>query len=194
MKPLITLDIHLILLRHPSTWPSSYKGLAQLQYHYFETNQIQFCFLPHSVAAEMEKSVNPDWIAKLDEMLGKRASLVNHIKHTGPKDETGVFNRWLQIKDILWPRSEHSLLTSEEKLDVTQLYFHSVVSENCKAAAFVTLSQPFLDRVDVFHDSIGLKIQNPQEAWQDLSSKYMLDNPSADDLNRMWQKQHFAPG
>ena len=57
-KPIITLDINLVVFEHPSTWPAALNGLIQLEYNYFEVKNIifpckhkQVLYLPYSCIA-----------------------------------------------------------------------------------------------------------------------------------------------
>ena len=194
-KPMITLDIKLVVFRHPSTWPASMNGLVQLEYNYFELKNIEICVTPHAVVKVIKKQSIPSLGFELYKKIHKCKFYKNK-----PDQDTLTLNRcesnelWLKIRNLLWSEVDDNNLSYNQKLNITQFYFHSIISGCSSQSFFLTIDNHFHQLTSMLYSELNICVMNPQQAWTKYQTEYNLYVPDEKDINWMWQHQHYHLG
>ena len=194
-KPDFTLDIKLVVFRHPSTWLTSMDGLAQLEYNYFELNNIEICMTPRAVV----KIINKQPIHSLGFEVYKKIHKCKFYKDK-PDQNTLTLNRyesnelWLKIRNLLWSEVDDDNLSYNLKLNITQLFFHSIISGCSNRSIFLTIDNHFHQHNSMLYSKLNICVMNPQQAWSKYQPINNLYIPDENDINWMWQHQHYHLG
>ena len=194
-KPMITLDVKLVVFKHPSTWPAALNGLAQLEYNYFELKSIELIVTPLSVVKIFHKKSIPILGFSVYERVKKKRfdkDRPHRITLKLTKQEAN--DLWFKIRNILWPKMNDNNLTINQKVDNTQLFYHLVVSGCSSNSTFVTIDKNFLKLAEELNSELGLSIMSPKHAWVKYQQEYNLYIPDEKDVNWMWQHQHYHLG
>lgn len=186
-KPVITLDVNQIALKPPACWPA---GLPQLEYNYFKTEQLELCVTP-TTSGELTcwKDIN-------DVDIGSRTFdrfTKSQLFKSRPEHVRANFNAleadsvWNQLRKTLWPTDK--TLIPNQFHDVSQLYFHTIVSGSLSNSAFVTEDNNFLNKREAIQREVGVSVMTPKEAWAYYQPKFNLYEPSLQECHSLWSDQ-----
>jgi hypothetical protein len=190
-KPIFTLDVNQIALKHPSQRPQGYEHLASIEYNYFETDLVEIAVTPET-ESEITKGV-PD--GELGWNAYKRVSKSRWFK-TRPVGSTLLLTEqssnelWLDMRYKLCPTVSDDQLTPQQRADVSQLFFHTVSSgATASNSVFVTWDKNFLNKDNILYTCYGVQIMPPTEAWNQYESDYNLITPTTGEVDRVFNQQ-----
>ena len=194
-KPIITLDVKLVIFKHPSTWPAALNGLAQLEYNYFELKNIELNVTPHIVTKRYNKMQSNFLLGFVVYKRILRNKFYNNRHSTTLRLTKQKANElWYKIRNILWASIDDNDLTLNQMLDNTQLFYHLIASGYSSNSAFLTIDNNFLNLSSELHSELGLSIMRPQHAWEKYQREFSLYIPDENDINWMWQNQRYHLG
>jgi len=187
-KPSLTLDVNVLALRPPDTWPS---GLPHLEWNYFETHFVELCVTPQAVGEILQGQP----VTEVGSAAYNRFQKSEFFKKRPPGTvltftQQEANNTWMDLRDALFPTVTDSSLTANQRADVTQIFYHLTVSSSVTNAAFVTTDGNFLSRRDDLCNRFGITVFSPGEAWNQLQPMYRLVAPTMQDIQALWEQQH----
>jgi len=191
--PIFTLDVNLVALREPSEWPSEMRGLAPLEWNYFEAGAIELCVTPVT-AFEITKGQS---LQALPYTAYQRLKKTEFLKARPPGTTLALSEHqsnilWGGIRDILWPGIAEDQLTVTQRADVTQLYFHSISSgSTCSNSAYLTRDQNYFKKRRDIATELGVTILNTNEAWEEYSHRYSLYQPTVQEIAYVHHQQQY---
>lgn len=190
--PVFTLDVNQVALKDPRRWTPEMQGLAPLEWNYFNTNQVELCVTPE-LRFEITQGRSLDalpWVAyqryKKSQMFKSRPS---GTTLSLSEQDTNVL--WTGISDILWPSASSNALTSKQRADVSELYFHTVANSTLAHSAFLTADTDFLGKAGQIEQELGVMVMTPTEAWNEFQPQFGLYTPNATEVQGFVQKQHM---
>lgn len=187
-KPTFTLDVNLIPLKSPESWPP---GLPHLEWNYFETQQMELCVTPQT-PNEIVQGVP---IEELGSTAYKRFQKSEFYKKR-PLDTVLDFadqeanEVWLDLRRTLFSSVTDDLLTPNQQADVTQAFYHLTVSGTLSNSAFISTDHVFTGHSAELQRRFGITVMNPVGAWGVYGPSYGLVTPSDDQVRRLWEEQH----
>lgn len=189
-KPVFTLDVNQVALKEPSTWSSELEGLAQLEWNYFGTQQVEMCVTPES-PFEITKGVDQSQMG-WNAYNRFQKSLLFKSRPDGVRlnlSQQDANSLWGEVRQILWPTVTDQLLSITQRSDVSQLYFHIIASGAIANSAFITIDHNFAANANTIQKNLGVTVLNPSQAWEEYRPKFSLQEPSASDMQLMWDNQ-----
>jgi hypothetical protein len=127
--PVFTLDVNQVALKAPSQRDPRMRGLAPLEYNYFELPKVELCVTPET-DFEITQGINVNSLgARAYERFQKSQLFKNRPAGlTLSLVDYEADDLWLGISDILWPSVRHDQFTPNQRADVSQLFF----SHDCR--------------------------------------------------------------
>lgn len=193
--PVCTLDVNQVAIRPTYHRRPELRGLACLEYNYFERRTIELCVTPETAVEIGGSSTSAigslayQRISKSELFKARPASTVLDLS------EQDADELWSDVRESLWPGVSTGALRRNQEADVTQLFFHIVCSSMVANAAFVTLDGNFLDRASDLRSRYGITVASPNLAWDTFAPRYSLVAPTELDVERMLdQEQVFFKG
>lgn len=188
--PVCTLDVNQVAIRPTYHRRPDLRGLACLEYNYFEQRTIELCVTPET-AVEITQGVDTSSlgsaafqrIRKSELFKARPASTVLDLS-ANEADEL-----WSDVRESLWPGVSTGSLLRNQVGDVSQLFFHIVCSSMVANSAFVTLDRNFLDRASDLHARYGITVLSPNVTWDTFAPRYFLVAPSESDVDRLLGQQ-----
>jgi hypothetical protein len=188
--PAFTLDVNQVAIRPTYHQRPDLRGLACLEFNYFEQRMVELCVTPET-AAEIAQGVETSSlgaaafqrICKSELFKARPASTVLDLS-TDEADDL-----WSDVRESLWPGVSTGALARNQVADVTQLFFHVVCSSMVANSAFVTLDRNFLDRAADLQTRYGISVLSPNDTWATFSPRYSLVTPTESDVNRFLDEQ-----
>jgi hypothetical protein len=189
--PVFTLDVNQVALKAPSQRDARMRGLAPLEYNYFEVPHVELCLTPEtdfeitqgtsvdSLGARAYERFQKSQLFK-DRPAGLTLSLVDYQAN----------DLWLGISDLLWPSVRHNQLTPNQRADVSQLFFHTIAGSTMSNAAFLTIDTNFHQNKVELERELGIHVLTPTEAWDRYRGPYHLYQPSDEEEFQLWQEQN----
>ncbi len=191
-KPILTLDVNQVAIKAPDDRALEYQHLAYIEFNYFETGLVEAAVTPET-AFEISAGVPP---AALGSTAYQRFQKSEWFK-ARPSGTTLSLNEqdsnelWVDVRWKLWPTVGETMLTTNQRADVSQLFFHSVSSGIAVCnSAFITTDHHFLDRRDVLRQSYGVQVMTNEEAWKTYAPQFGLITPAPADVRRLWEDQN----
>lgn len=193
--PVCTLDVNQIAIRPTYHQRPELRGLAYLEYNYFEWRSVELCVTPEA-AAEISQGIETtslgsaafQRIKKTELFKARPASTVLDLS-IGEADEL-----WSDVQESLWPSVSTGAMSRNQVGDVNQFFFHVVCSSMVANSAFVTLDGDFLSKAPDLHARYGVTVLSPNETWGRFAPKYGLTTPSESDVDRLLgdQQEFFS--
>jgi hypothetical protein len=189
--PIFTLDVNQIALKEPQTRPPDTKGLAPLEYNYFRASNVELCVTPETPWEINRQGMN---VNSLGATAYERIQKTQFFKSrpaglTLSLAEQEANQLWMGIKGILWPSVADQNLTTNQRSDVSQLFFHTVVGSTISDAAFLTTDNNFLAHRSEIENGLGIYVMTPTEAWQQYKEPYGLYSPTETEILQIWTEQ-----
>ncbi len=194
-KPSATLDVNLVALRDPSTWPPEMDGLGQLEWNYFRNEAVELCVTPE---AKLEITQGQS-LASLGAAASRRFQKSRLFKGrpagtTLTLPDLQANQTWTAMRHVLWPQVPDSALTGNQLADVSQLFFHLMVSGMLTNSAYLTLDGNFHNRAAEISSEFGISVMRPGAAWDRWREQYHLYDPTSTEVHALWddQRRHFV--
>jgi hypothetical protein len=170
-------------------------GLAPLEYNYFELNNINLFIPPFSVI-KSSGNLSADSTGcfiyqKVSENMQKKDSPLKTLRALTKQEADRI---WMKMNCLLWPGICEDDLSGNQKMKVSQLFYHFLISESSESASFLTIDKHLFPFCEELNKSFGICISSPQEAWATYKPMYDLYTPDENEINRMWQHQHYYLG
>jgi hypothetical protein len=190
--PIFTLDVNQIALRQPTTWVPEMDGLAQLEWNYFEIPNVELCVTPET---PFEITAGVD-VSSLGARAYERFQKSQLFKSRPAGTTLSLVDQeanelWVGIKEILWPSIPDRNLTTGQRADVSQLFFHTIASSTKSNAAFLTIDTNFHDHKSEIRKELGIHVLTPREAWRQYEPMYGLYEPTDVEVLKLWQDQQM---
>lgn len=188
--PLCTLDVNQVAIRPNFHLRPALRGLANLEYNYFEQRSVELCVTPET-ALEISQgtSVNSlghaayNRISKSELFKARPASTILNLTQQDA-DEL-----WTDLRCSLWPGIQERRLLRNQISDIHQLFFHIVCSSTVANAAFVTLDDNFLKRAPELNKRYGATVLSPNATWDTFMPRYNLVTPSDKQIDLLLGEQ-----
>ena len=190
--PTFTLDVNQIPLQPPGLVIPHLHGLLNLEHNYFGPHTVDLCVTP----------TTPEEITQGEPSTSLGATAYNRFlksklyKRRPPEatlhlTDESAGELWSDMRSVLWPTVTDLQLTSNQRADVDQIFWHTVSSGSMSSnSAFVTLDGNFLNYGQEFQNRYGVLVLTPNTAWETFQAEYGLEVPSSDQLHDLWIDQH----
>lgn len=191
-KPVYTIDVNLVSLRHPTKRPQEYKYLASMEFNYFETESVEIAVTPETTLeiSQGTPDHNLGWTAyrRITKSRWFKDRPTGSTIHLNSQESNEL---WLEMRYKLWPSASDILLTNNQRSDVNQIFFHAVTTGSTVSnSVFVTQDNNFIKKTSEFRNSYGISITTPTQAWLLFEKNYNLSTPSSLDIDNMWRNQN----
>jgi len=189
--PVLTLDVIQVALKEPRKHPLAMGGLAKLEWNYFETPKLELCVTPET-DFEITKGMSVNSLGarayerfqKCQLFKSRPAGLTLSLT-AYEADEL-----WGGIRKILWSSVDDDQLTSNQRADVSQLFFHTIAGSTMSNAAFLTIDRNFHEHQSEIERELGVSVLTPTEAWDRYHSAYGLYQPTDAEIMALWNDQN----
>lgn len=190
--PVFTLDVNQVALRAPSKWDPRMRGLAALEWNYFEAHNLELCVTPET-DIEITKGTDISSLGaraydrfQKSRLFKNRPAGLTLSLHAYEANEL-----WLGIRGILWGSVDNNLLTPNQRADVSQLFFHTIAGSTMSNAAFLTIDTDFLNHRDEIARELGVTVMTPTDAWDEYQRPYNLYKPTYAEVLTLWGDQNL---
>jgi hypothetical protein len=187
-KPVLTLDVNQVALTEPRYWTAAMQGLAPLEWNYFWNQKLELCVTPET-AEEITRGLAGSGCTAYNRF--KKSQLFKGRPNNVRLDlsEQDANTLWVGIRQILWPTVSEQALSSNQRSDVSQLYFHTIASGTIANSAFITIDHNYSMKSGTISRELGVTVMTPSEAWEEYRPKYDLCQPTQSETQSLWQDQ-----
>src|SRR5687767_8233967 len=184
--PTCTLDVNQIAIRPAYHQRPELRGLACLEYNYFQLRSVELCVTPEA-QAEISQGLASTSLGNAAYQRFKKTELFKARPASTVLDlsDHEADELWSDISESVWPGLSTGHLTRNQVGDVNQMFFHVVCSSMVANSAFVTLDGDFLRRASDLRARYGVAVLTPNDTWNRFAPSYGLtlpDEAEIDDL------------
>ena len=188
--PTFTLDVNQVALKDPSAWPAQMSKLIHLEWNYFQDSKVELCVTPET-SQEITQGVSPENLGAIAYARFRKSQLFKSrpAGTTLTLSEQDSNTLWLGIRDILYPTVDDSNLSSNQRSDVSQIFFHTVTSGSLANSAYLTIDQNFHNHATELCSELGITILTPNQAWEYFQPKYDFNTPTEKEIKKFFNDQ-----
>jgi hypothetical protein len=188
--PVCTLDVNQVAIRSTYHRRTELRGLACLEYNYFEKRTVELCVTPET-ASEITQGIETNSLGSAAFRRIRKSELFKARPANTVLELSGneADELWSDIRESLWPGVSTGSLHRNQVGDVNQLFFHTVCSSMVANSAFVTLDSNFLGRASDLRARYGVTVLGPNATWEMFAPQYSLVTPNDSDVNRLLREQ-----
>lgn len=188
--PACTLDVNQIAIQPAYPNRPELRGLACLEYNYFERRTIELCVTPEA-QVEIAQGLASSSLGnsayrrfKKTELFKARPASTILDLSDGEADEL-----WSDVSESIWPGLSTGTMTRNQVGDVNQIFFHVVCSSMVANSAFVTLDTDLLRRASDLRARYGVTVLTPNDTWNRFAPSYGLATPDDAEIDQLLNDQ-----